>query len=174
MKKLCLKLLVVLSIFCDLKAFAHEYSPGLHQWKVKGGTVIVTSGLVTNNQALYVHNYNFYFQKDGEKDWYQIPLLDKSKPGDYELSVTSKAKGERMVKDSHLEIKNKQIYLLRAQSARENDFEDSPITVTKYRLVVSEGDDWPYSFEKVSSKSYPIMKGVGVDTVLKQEAQQIK
>jgi hypothetical protein len=174
MKRAILNSILLLSLFYGQGLWAHEYAPGIHQWQTKGGTIIVISGLVTNNQALYVHNYNFYFQREGENGWYQIPLLDKSKPGTYELSVTSKAKDERMVKDMRLEIREKQIYLLRAQSTRDDDLNDSPITVTRYRLVAGDGDDWPYFFERTSSKTYPTMKDIGVDVVLKKEAQQIK
>lgn len=169
-----LKSLLILFSFISAPLFAHEYAPGLHQWKVKEGTIIVVSGLLTNSMAVYAHNYNFYFQKDGDKTWYQIPLLDKSKPGSYELNLTTKAKDERMVRDARLEIRNKDIFLLRARSTREDDFEDSPITVTKYRLVVTDGEDWPYLFEQVSSKTLPVVKNAGVDAVLKQEAKQIK
>jgi len=168
------KYVFLLGAFSYGSVSAHEYMPGMHQWKVKDGEIIITSGLLTNSMALYVHNYSFYFQKEGEKSWYQIPLLDKSKPGSYELNLTSKAKDERMVKDARLEIRDKGIYLLRAQSARENDLEDSPIAVTKYQLVVTDGDDWPYFFQKISSKIYPVVKNQGVDAVLKEEARQIK
>lgn len=169
-----LKLILVTAISQYGLAFAQEYSAGMHQWRTKGGTVIVTSGLVTNGMALYAHNYNFYFQKDGEKQWYQLPLLDKSKPGEYELNLTAKAKDERMVKDARLEIRDKEIYLLRAQSTRDNDLNDSPITVTKYRFIATDGEDWPYLFQKMSTKTLPTIKNMGVDTVLKEEARLIK
>jgi|GEM_PF-6045974 len=168
------KYALLLGTFLYGSVSAHEYMPGMYQWEVKGGTIIITSGLLTNSMALYVHNYNFYFQKEGDKTWYQIPLLDKSKPGNYELNLTSKARDERMVKDARLEIRDKGIYLLRAQSARENDLEDSPITVTKYQFVVTDGEDWPYSFQKISSKTYPVVRNQGMDAVLKEEARQIK
>lgn len=154
--------------------FAHEYAPGTHQWKVRGGTVYVVSGLLTNNAALYAHNYNFYFQREGEKSWHQVPLIDQGKPGEYELNITTKAKEERMVRDARIEIRGKDVYLLRARSTRENDFNDSPITVTKYRLVSTEGDDWPYFFERVSGKTYPPSGDNGIDAAIKQEAKNIK
>ena len=173
-RKNWMKYSLILSAFLCSAVVAHEYAPGMHQWKVKGGTVIITSGLLTNGMALYVHSYNIYFQRVNEKIWYQVPLLDKTKPGDYETNLISKAKEERMVKDARLEVRDKDVYLLRAHSARENDFEDSPITVTKYRLVATDEEDWPYSFQKISSKTYPIMKDVGVDVFLKKEAQLLK
>lgn len=169
-----LKLILITAISQYGLTSAQEYSAGMHKWKTKGGTVIITSGLVTNGMALYAHNYNFYFQKDGEKKWYQIPLLDKSKPGEYELNLTSRAKDERMVKDARLEILDKEIYLLRAQSARDNELDDSPITVTKYRFIATDGEDWPYLFQKISSKTLPTTKNMGVDTVLKEEARLTK
>lgn len=166
--------LLVASAFIPPTVFAHEYAPGMHQWKIKGGTVYLVSGLLTNSMALYAHTYNFYFQKEGKKSWYQIPLIDKKKPGDYELSVTTKAKEERMVRDARVEVKANDVYLLHARSAQENDFDGSPTTVTRYRLVSTESDDWPYFFERVSAKAYPASGETGVDTVLKQEAKKIK
>lgn len=157
-----------------LPSVAHEYASGIHQWKVKGGTLTLVSGIVTNGMALYAHNYNFYFQKNGDKDWYQIPLVEKGKPGEYELSLTTKAKDDRMVRDARMEIRNNDVYLLRARSVREDDFEDSPIVVTKYRLIVTDGEDWPYLFQLTTSKISPTKKDAGVDSVLKQEAKQIK
>lgn len=173
-KNRILQLILIATISQYGLVSAQEYSAGIHQWKTKGGTVIVTSGLVTNGMALYAYNYNFYFQKDGEKKWYQIPLLDKSKPGEYELNLTARAKDERMVKDARLEIRDKEIYLLRAQSTRDNDLEDSPITVTKYRFIATDGEDWPYLFQKMSLKTLPIIKNMGVDTVLKEESRLTK
>jgi hypothetical protein len=160
--------------FLATSSYGHEYAPGTHEWKVPGGVISITSGLLTNGMALYVYNYSFYFQRNGEKDLYQIPLVDESKPGAYELSLTSKAKEERMVKDARLEVRGKNITLLRAQSERENDIDDSPVVVTRYRLVTSEGDDWPYAFQKISSKAYPTVKGRGVDAILKIEVQKLK
>lgn len=169
-----IKTLLAACIFTAASAVAHEYSPGLHQWKIKGGTVFVVSGLLTNNMALYSHNYNFYFLKEGEKSWYQIPLIDKRKAGEYELSITTKAKDDRMVRDARVEIRGNDVFLLLARSTRENDFDSSPVTITKYRLVSPEGDDWPYLFEHVHARTYPAPGESGVDVVLNQEAKKIK
>jgi hypothetical protein len=124
--------------------------------------------------ALYAHSYNFYIQRDNDKDWYQIPLLDKDRPGEYELGLTTKAKDERMVRDVRLEIRNDGIYLLRARATREDNFEESPITLSKYRFMAGDGEDWPYFFTLVSSKTYPAKRDMGVDSVLKQEAKRIQ
>ncbi|OWW18344.1 hypothetical protein AYR66_02545 [Noviherbaspirillum denitrificans] len=146
----------------------------MHQWKIKGGTIYVVSGLLTNNAALYAHNYNFYFQKEGEKTWHQIPLIDKAKPGDYELNITTKAKEERMVRDARIEKKANDVFLFYARSTRENDFNGAPINVTRYKLISTEGDDWPYLFERISVNTYPPQGENGVDAVLKQEVKKIK
>lgn len=169
-----IKTLLVVAMSIPATIFAHEYPPGVHQWKINGGTVYVVSGLLTNNMALYAHNYNFYIQREGEKSWYQIPLIDKGKPGNYELSITTKAKEERMVRDARIEVRANEVFLLHARSARENDIESSPITVTKYRLVSTDGDNWPFFFEPLSAKTYPVSGETGVDTILKQEAKKIK
>lgn len=169
-----LKRLLLAFVVIPATALAHEYAPGVHQWKIKGGTLYVVSGLLTNNAALYAHNYNFYFQRDGENNWHQIPLIDKSKPGDYELNITTKAKEDRMVRDARIEAKSIDIFLFHARSARENSFDSSPITVTKYKLVSTEGDDWPYFFERVSAKMYPSFGETGVDAVLQQEVKKLK
>lgn len=153
--------------------FAHEYAPGVHHWKIKGGTVYVVSGLLTNNAALYAHNYSFYFQREGEKTWHQVPLIDKGKPGDYELNILSKAKEERMVRDARIEVKANDVFLLHARSAHENDLNASPVTIIKYRLISTEGDDWPHFFERISAKTYSVAEETGVDSVLKQEAKKI-
>ena len=168
------KLILTAAIFQFGLASAQEDFVSMHQWKTKGGIVIVTSGLLTNGMALYTHNYNFYFQKDGEKQWYQIPLLDKSKPGEYELNLTARAKNERMVKDARLEIRGNEIFLLRAQSTRENDLEDSLIIVTKYHFIATDGEDWPYLFQKISSKTLRTIKNMGVDAILNEESRLIK
>lgn len=146
----------------------------MHQWKVKSGTLTLISSVVTNGMALYFHNYNLYFQKYGDKDWYHIPVIGKGKRGEYELNLSSKAQDERMVRDARIEVKNNEIYLLRAHSVREHDYEDSPIHIEKYRFVESNGDDWPYQFQIISSRTYPTRKDAGVDSVLAQEAKQIK
>ena len=169
-----LNTLLIASTFIPATTLSQEYSSGLHQWKIKGGTVYVVSGLLTNDMALYAHNYNFYFQREGEKSWYQIPLIDKGKPGDYELSITAKAKEERMVRDARVEVKTNDVYLLHAYSASRNGVDSSLITVTKYRLTSTDGEDWPYFFERVSAKTYPASEENGVDIVLKQESKKIK
>lgn len=168
------RFLAIALVCVSLSCFAQEYTSGLHQWKVKDGTLTLISGIVTNGMALYVHDYSFYFQSNGEKDWYRIPLIDKKKPGNYELNLTAKAKDDRMVRDALLNIRNNDVHLLIAKSTREDDFEDSPIVVTKYRLIKTDGEDWPYFFQLVSSKTYPVRKNAGVDSVLMQEASQTK
>lgn len=172
-KRLARYFVLAFAFFC-LPIAAHEYAPGKHQWKVKGGTITLVSSLVTNGMALYARNYNFYFQKTDDHEWYHIPILEKGKPGLYELNITTKAKDERMVRDARLEIKDNDIYLLHARSTQEDDFKDAPIVITKYRFVVTDGEDWPYFFQLVSSKIYPARKDLGVDTILRQEAKQIK
>lgn len=169
-----IKALLLISTLISFPSLAQEYAPGLHQWKTKWGTVYVVSGLLTNGMTLYAHNYNFYFQREGEKAWYQIPLIDKGKPGDYELGVTAKAKEERMVRDARLEVRKRDIFLIYARSVREDDFDTSPITVTHYRLVATEGEDWPYFFERYSSKTHSGASNIEIDTLLKQEAKKIK
>lgn len=81
MKKHLATYLFVALTCLALPSVAHEYAPGIQQWKVKGGTLTLVSSVVTNGMALYAHNYNFYFQRSGDKDWYHVPLLDKGKPG---------------------------------------------------------------------------------------------
>jgi hypothetical protein len=54
-----------------------------------------------------------------------------------------------MVRDARLEIRSNDVFLLRARSARDDDFIESPVTVTKYRLMITDGDDWPYWFERI-------------------------
>lgn len=173
-KNLAAYVLALLACLAALPSAAHEYAPGMRQWKVKGGNLTLVSSVVTNGMALYAHNYNLYFQRNGDKDWYHIPLLDKEKPGEYELNLTSKAKDERMVRDARLVVGKNEIYLLRARSLREDDFEDAPIVVTKYRFVATEGEDWPYLFRLISSKTHPAKKDVGVDRILQQEAQRLE
>lgn len=173
MKKLLTGFLFAVLTCLALPSSAHEYASGIRHWKVKGGTLTLVSSVVTNGMALYAHNYNFYFQRDGDKDWYHVPLLGNGEPGEYQLNLTTKAKDERMVRDARLEIRKNDIYLLHARSSREDDFEDSPIVVTKYRFVITDGDDWPYLFQFVASKTIPIQKDMGVDRVLRQEARQL-
>jgi hypothetical protein len=155
-------------------SFANEYSSGIHRWKVGRGTLTLVSGLVTNGMALYINNYNLYFQAEGNQELFQIPFVDKKKPGNYELALTAKAKGERMVRDARVEVRGRDVYLLRATSTREDDFNDSPIVVSRYRLIATESEGWPYVFQLLSSKTLPTVPNTDVDDALKQEAQLLK
>lgn len=142
------------------------HQQGRHEWQVKGGTLILITG-VYQNPTTYKRSLTFYLESKPGADWLHVPVITSET--DQDTTWFSIAQGEQTVADA--------VVIPRAGGVELVVAETKPgglaaVAVRRYRLS-EYSDENPYGpayyFKKMSTTSYPASARLTVEQVLSKE-----
>ncbi|KUZ77612.1 hypothetical protein ACEPUD_30600 [Burkholderia ubonensis] len=153
-------------------AHAEQYERGAVRWNVKDGTLMLVSGVLSDNVRLRYRNYTLYLQAD-DHTLYLIPIVnDKKKLNDYSLSFSTFNGGEETITDALVTVKGPNVYLVTAHKDAVRGYNLPGVVTTKtYRLFTGGEAEWTYYFAPVAEGKYAEQQDYTVERALSETAK---
>lgn len=142
------------------------HEQGMHQWRVKGGKLILITGTY-QDVTTYKRSLTFYLESKPGEDWMHVPVITSET--DQAMTWLSISQGEQTVADAVVVPRAGSVELLVAETKPGGP---AAVTVRWYRLA-EYSDENPYGpayyFKKTSTASYPASARLTVEQVLSKE-----
>ncbi|PCE34048.1 hypothetical protein [Burkholderia ubonensis] len=150
------------------------YKAGPHQWDVKGGNLVLMSGVMTDHAVEAYFNYTFYFNNVIDKTVYQVPILKGRDQRKFDLTVIGSGDGEISAQDVKVVTRRDSIYLLVGEKGGDNaPYGAGPVDVRVYRLVEGNDGEWAYYFNPTRTDHFPAKSNYTVERAMTETEKRI-
>ncbi|KVO91546.1 hypothetical protein WL01_15375 [Burkholderia ubonensis] len=150
------------------------YKAGAHQWDVKGGRLVVMSGVMSDHAVEAYFNYTFYFDSAVDKKLYQVPILKGRAQQKFDLTIIGSGDGEISAQDVKVVTSRDSTYLLVGEKGGDNaPYGAGPVDVRVYKLVEGNDGDWAYYFQPIRTDRYPMKKNYTVEQAIAESEKRI-